>query len=89
MVAAAELRYLIVDRRPGPAAGVGLKIAVTSLSVLYSIWAMSQAGTEEVYLGFMLFLVGVPLFVLVLKMVHNRRGDQAADSATGDEAYVR
>lgn len=74
MVAAAELRYLIVDRQPGPAAGVGLKILVTSLSVLYSIWAMSQAGTEEVYLGFMLFLVGVPLFVVVLRMVGNRSG---------------
>lgn len=87
MVAAAELRYLIVDRQPGPLAGVGLKILITSLSVLYSVWAMSQAGTEEVYLGFMLFLVGVPLFVLVLRMVGNRSGARAdittSDTTTG------
>ncbi len=68
MVSAAELRFLIVDRAPGTRiAGLGVKVTVTSLAVAYSLWAMSQAGTEEVYLGFMLFLVGVPLFVLVLR----------------------
>lgn len=74
MVGAAELRWLIVDRQPGQATRVGLKVLVASLSVAYSIWAMSQAGVDEVYLGFMLFLVGVPLYVLVLRSFRNRRG---------------
>ncbi|MCB9412637.1 MAG: amino acid permease [Actinobacteria bacterium] len=70
MVSAAELRFLIVDRAPGTRiTRLGVKVAVTSLAVVYSLWAMSQAGTEEVYLGFMLFLVGVPIFVLVLRQL--------------------
>lgn len=70
MVSAAELRFLIVDRAPGTkVAGLGVKVTITSLAVAYSLWAMSQAGTEEVYLGFMLFLVGIPIFVLVLRQL--------------------
>lgn len=78
MVAAAELRYLIVDARPGAVAGAGLKVLVTSASVIYSLWAMSQAGNEEVALGFLLFLVGVPLYVLILRGLRRRGGTPSA-----------
>lgn len=87
MVAAAELRYLIVDGNPSAPdmSRAGIKIVVTSLSVLYSLWAMSRAGTEEVYLGFMLFLVGIPVFVLILKML-KRHGTEAGVQSEDPQA---
>ena len=51
---------------------------MTSASVIYSLWAMSQAGNEEVALGFLLFLVGVPLYVLILRGLRRRGGTPSA-----------
>jgi len=38
---------------------------VAGFAVLYSIWAISGAGAETVYWGFLLLMAGLPVYVWV------------------------
>ncbi len=40
----------------------GIKITIAILAFAYSLWAVAGSGQESVYWGFMLLMVGVPLF---------------------------
>lgn len=48
--------------------------AAASLAFVYSLWAIGGAGQEAVYWGFLLLVVGLPVYV----MVNRRSGDQEA-----------
>ena len=43
---------------------------ITSLAFLYSIWAITGAGKDAVYWGFLLILAGIPIYVWI-KWKHN------------------
>ena len=70
--AAAELWLLRQDskqkglRRPGA-------VVIAVLAFLYSFWAMAGSGEEVVYLGFLLLMAGVPVYVW-LRSVYGREG---------------
>jgi APA family basic amino acid/polyamine antiporter len=40
----------------------GIKITVAILAFAYSLWAVAGSGQESVYWGFMLLMIGVPLY---------------------------
>ncbi len=40
----------------------GIKIAIAILAFAYSLWAVAGSGQESVYWGFLLLMIGVPLY---------------------------
>lgn len=54
-------------------------IAISSLAFLYSFWAMVGSGEEIVYLGFMMLMAGLPVYVWLLHSADRR---QKLDEAT-------
>ena len=79
--AGAQLKWLVVDRLEVPVSHLVRNLVITILALVYAIWAVSGAGVEEVYWGFLLVLIGVPLFVLV---VWRRRGPVPDEAGSSD-----
>jgi APA family basic amino acid/polyamine antiporter len=52
---------------------------VASLAFLYSLWAIAGAGMEIVYYGFLLLLLGVPVYVWVVWTLGTSSGSQNED----------
>lgn len=69
--AGAQMKWLIADRHAVPVAHFARNLVITLLALAYSIVAVMGAGVEPVYWGFVLVLLGVPLYVLLLR---SRRG---------------
>ncbi len=57
----AELRLL--HSKDSTSKSKGVKTLVACAAFAYSIWAISGSGQETVYLGLILFLLGMPFFV--------------------------
>lgn len=57
--------YAILELRKNPVltGGVALKLFVTVLAFGYSIWAVVGCGEEIVFTGFILLLLGTPIYV--------------------------
>jgi len=76
---------LVVTLRDGsiPPGGSVLKVAVVSiLAFLYSVWAVAGAGHEAVYWGFILLLVGLPVYAWML-IKGNGSGQSRAPTSKG------
>ncbi|MDH3648788.1 MAG: amino acid permease [Saprospiraceae bacterium] len=65
--AMAELRLLHSQNGNSGTSNKVRKTAVACLAFAYSIWAISGSGQQIVYLGFILFLLGMPFYVLFTK----------------------
>jgi len=63
-VFAALAVFMIPDGRRRLTTGMAL---VASLAFFYSFWAMTGAGAETVYYGFLLIVAGLPVFVYMRK----------------------
>jgi len=46
---------------------------VAGLAFSYSLWAISGAGAETVYWGFLLLMAGLPVYVWVSRETHHER----------------
>lgn len=88
--AGAQMKWLIVDRHKVPVAHFVRNLVITLIALAYGIFAIAGAGVDEVYWGFMIVLIGVPLFVLVLKSRGRPDGGSATDpdpaGVTGSDA---
>jgi hypothetical protein len=51
---------------------------IAVLAFIYSFWAMAGSGEEVVYLGFLLLMAGVPVYVW-LRSVHGTKDTAAAE----------
>ena len=40
----------------------GIKLTIAMIAFIYSIWALAGSGQESVYWGFLLLMIGVPLY---------------------------
>ncbi len=57
--------FLIEDsRRARVSRGLGI---ATAFAFLYSLWAIAGAGQEPIYWGFLLLILGLPVYVMVVR----------------------
>ena len=70
--AAAHLMLLVTDRTQFNGRQFALHAVIGGLALVYSIWMVSGSGYEVVYKGFLLLLLGIPVYV-VMKYTAARR----------------
>jgi APA family basic amino acid/polyamine antiporter len=74
----AELKF-VLGRKAGEAGRVGVgSVLLAAGAFVYAMWAVVGAGQETVYLGFVLMLAGLPIYVWL-----RRKTDAAAETAHG------
>lgn len=54
---------LVAARKGGMTSGFALKIALASIAFLFAIWAIAGSGFEVVYWGFILLILGIPVYI--------------------------
>lgn len=64
--AVAQVVVTLRDGSIPPGGSVFKVILVSTLAFLYSVWAVAGAGKEAVYWGFILLLVGLPVYAWIL-----------------------
>ena len=82
--AAAEMKWLLIDRGSLKVAHFARAMTVAVLALAYTIFAFYGAGENEVYWGFMLILIGIPIYVLILW--DRRKPPREAAEADADRA---
>ena len=61
--AGAQLYFLATDPARFSGKRLGVSAAVAGLAFAYSVWAIYGAGAETVMLGFILLLLGIPVYI--------------------------
>ncbi len=85
----ASVAQLIVAIRDGirpPGASLAKLVLVCTLAFIYSVWAVAGAGREAVYWGFILLLMGLPVYAWMLVYKGSTTGQvegTEADVGTG------
>ena len=69
--AGAEMKWLMLDKGKIPVLHFARQLAVALLAMMYAIFAFYGAGADQVYWGFMLILLGIPLYIYVLWRRHH------------------
>lgn len=64
--AAAEIKWLLLDKGKVPVAHLARKLLVAILALAFCMLAFYGGGTEEIYWLWMLILLGVPLYIFIL-----------------------
>jgi APA family basic amino acid/polyamine antiporter len=74
------VRLALRDRGTGRARAAR-RLVVAVVAFLYSMWAIAGAGREAIYWGFLLMLVGLPVYIVMRWQVS--RLAVASDDAPG------
>lgn len=61
--ACARLFWLVTGARAVSGARLGRDLAVTSVAILFAFWMTYGAGTEAIFIGFLMLLVGIPIYI--------------------------
>ena len=61
--AAAAYGVFVLQRRFGQAGNLGVQLIIPILGFAYSVWMVSGSGHEPVYWGFIMLLLGIPIYV--------------------------
>ncbi len=64
--AAAEIKWLALDKGKVPVAHLARKMAVAVLALVFTILAFYGGGVQEIYWLWMLIVLGVPLYIYIL-----------------------
>jgi len=64
--AAAEIKWLALDRGKVPVAHLARRMTVAVLALIFTIFAFYGGGVQEIYWLWMLIVLGVPLYVYIL-----------------------
>lgn len=91
--AAAQLLLLITDRHRFEGKRLAGHATIAALALAYAIWTVAGSGYEVVYKGFLLLLLGIPVF-LGMRYAAARRGahlvpDGVAESVTAHSEELR
>lgn len=86
--AGAQMLWVITGRAEMKRSTFFRQIAVVALALLYSIMAVAGAGTEAVFYGFLIILVGLPIYIwIVSPWIKSQKLDSGApvhdDADTG------
>ena len=59
--------YVVISiQKQGFAKGVGLRLTVAIVAFVFALWAIAGSGMEIVYWGFILLILGLPIYVWML-----------------------
>jgi APA family basic amino acid/polyamine antiporter len=72
--AAAQLMFLMTDRAQFDGKRLAGHATIATLALAYAIWTVAGSGYEVVYKGFLLLLLGIPVY-LWMKYTAARRGE--------------
>ncbi|WP_326821394.1 amino acid permease [Streptosporangium sp. NBC_01756] len=61
--ACAQLFWLATGGRTVQGARLGRDLAITAVAILFGFWMAYGAGTEAVFIGFLMMLVGIPVYI--------------------------
>ncbi|GHH62548.1 transporter [Streptosporangium violaceochromogenes] len=61
--ACAQLFWLVTGARAVSGARLGRDLAVTSVAILFAFWMTYGAGMEAIFIGFLMLLVGIPIYI--------------------------
>ncbi|MFN8126359.1 MAG: amino acid permease [Candidatus Nanopelagicales bacterium] len=75
--AGAQVKYLLIDHGTVPVAHLARSLTVAVLAMAYTLLAFYGAGETEMYWGFLLILLGIPVYVLILWDRSARRSQSA------------
>jgi APA family basic amino acid/polyamine antiporter len=85
--AAAEVFLMITDRARFAARKLVRDVIIAALGFAYAIWAMYGTGTESIAKGYILLMLGIPVYVYMRwRRTHERHVLQVVD--TEEEASV-
>jgi len=74
------VRLALRDGRAGRARAAG-RLAVAVVAFAYSLWAIAGAGRDAIYWGFLLMLVGLPVYVVMRWQLPRSASGGAAGAA--------
>ncbi len=86
--AAAEMKWLLIDRGNLRVAHFARAMTIAVLALAYTIFAFYGAGESEVYWGFLLILIGIPIYVLILWDRRNKSGSGDSGDAPAPQDAV-
>ncbi|GAA3116471.1 amino acid permease [Streptosporangium carneum] len=61
--ACAQLFWLVTGARRISGARLGRDLAVTAVAILFAFWMTYGAGMEAIFIGFLMLLVGIPVYI--------------------------
>ncbi len=71
---AAELKMLLRERPPRRGGRLAGPALITLAAFAYSLWAVYGSGSRIILFGFLLFLAGIPVYLLLRRQQAGRRG---------------
>ncbi|WP_344863654.1 amino acid permease [Planomonospora alba] len=82
--ACAQLFWLVTGARRVSGARLGRDLAITTLAILFAFWMTYGAGMEAIFIGFLMMLVGIPVYIWVKakRGEYGPRGEVPASPAT-------
>ncbi|HEX2355511.1 MAG TPA: amino acid permease [Micromonosporaceae bacterium] len=86
--AAAQLMLLISDRSRFDGKRLAGHATVAALALAYAIWTVAGSGYEVVYKGFLLLLLGIPVF-LWMKFSATRKGQVVVPTGAAEDFLSR
>ena len=80
----AQLFWLVTRARRVSGTRLGRDLAITAVAILFAFWMTYGAGTEAVFIGFLMFLVGIPVYIWTkAKRGEYGPGDEVTPSSSG------
>ncbi|GAA0931254.1 amino acid permease [Nonomuraea longicatena] len=76
--ACAQLYWLVTGARRIQGARLGRDLAVCAVAILFAFWMTYGAGKDAIFIGFLMLLVGVPVYI----WVKSRRGEYGPRETT-------
>ncbi|MEV7010975.1 amino acid permease [Streptosporangium sp. NPDC051022] len=61
--ACAQLFWLVTGARAVSGARLGRDLAITAVAILFGFWMTYGAGMEAIFIGFLMLLVGIPVYI--------------------------
>jgi APA family basic amino acid/polyamine antiporter len=86
--AAAQLMLLITDRSRFDGKRLAGHATIAALAMAYGIWTVAGSGYEVVYKGFLLLLLGIPVF-LWMKFSATRKGQVVVPTGVAEDFLSR
>jgi APA family basic amino acid/polyamine antiporter len=87
--AAAEIKWLALDRGKIPVAHLARRMTVGILALVFTIFAFYGGGVREVYWLWMIVILGVPIYIYILWR-RSQKGEEygGRDPVAGDQEVI-
>ncbi|MGW4426217.1 amino acid permease [Streptosporangium sp. NPDC004631] len=80
----AQLFWLVTRARRVSGTRLGRDLAITAVAILFAFWMTYGAGMEAIFIGFLMLLVGIPVYIWTkAKRGEYGPGDEVTPSSSG------